>query len=130
MIFDTSFIIDAMRNNEQARKKLEEIISGGKLQIITTPTIFELYSGVAQSEKTELEKKKIIHTISNLITWHLDNLAAEKGGEIHGKLIKDGQPIDSIDCMIAAITIISGEKLLTKNIKHFSRISGLEIETY
>ncbi len=130
MIFDTSFIIDVMRRDENALKKFREVLSGDQLQIITTPTLFELYSGLAQSDKPYSEKEKIIYTISHLITWHLDQKSAERGGEIHGKLTKEGQMIDSIDSMIAGIALISGERVLTRNTKHFSKIAGLKTETY
>jgi len=38
--------------------------------------------------------------------------------------------IDIEDIMIAAIAIVNGEKILTRNSKHFKRIEGLEVEEY
>ncbi len=130
MILDTSFIIDVMKKNEKAMEKLKEIISAGDTQIITAPTIFELYSGVLQSDKPDEEKHRILYTLSHMVSWHLDPSGAERGGEINGKLIKAGEQIDAIDCMIAGIALTCGEKILTRNVKHFSRILGLKVETY
>ncbi len=77
-----------------------------------------------------MEKQKILYVLSNTLIWHLDVDGAIKAGEIDGKLIQQGQKIDPEDSMIAGITISKGEKLLTRNLKHFSRIPGLKIETY
>ena len=108
MILDTNFIIDIMRKEEQAIKKLKEMVSKAEPQIITAPTLFELYSGVVRSEKKETEKQQILHTLSNLIIWHLDPEGAKIGGEIDGRLVKEGQKIDPIDSMIAGIVLARG----------------------
>ncbi len=130
MILDTTFIIDLMENNEDAIKKLKEIASKSEPHVITTPTVFELYSGVIQSNKPEKEKQKVLNVLSNIIVWNLELDTAKKAGEIDGKLAKDGKTIDPEDCMIAGIALTKGQKILTRNIKHFSRIHGLEIESY
>lgn len=130
MILDTSFVIDLMAGDKAAIEKLKEIISKGEPQIVTAPTIFELYSGLAQSSKRELEKKKILSALSRVAIWHLDASAAERGGEIDGALIKAGEQIEPVDSMIAGIALVKGEKVLTRNVKHFSKVAGLNLETY
>ena len=89
-----------------------------------------MHSGIAMSDKKETEKQKVLHTLSGMIIWHLDSKAAQIGGEIDGKLAKEGRKIDPVDSMIAGIAITGDEKVLTRNVKHFSRIAGLKIETY
>lgn len=130
MIFDTSFVIDLMVGDKAAIEKLKEIIGKGEPQIVAAPTIFELYSGVAQSDKQELEKKKILSVLSRVAVWHLDTGAAERGGEIDGALIKAGEQIEPVDSMIAGIALVKGEKVLTRNVKHFSKVAGLKLEKY
>ena len=130
MIFDTSFIIDLMEKDASAVQKLKDAINNGEIQAVTSPTIFELYSGLAQSRLPELERKKILLTLSNLLVWDLDVEGAARGGEIDGSLISAGAKIEPIDSMIAGIALSRGEKLLTRNTKHFSSIPGLKVETY
>ena len=43
-------------------------------------------------------------------------------------VINKGEIIDIEDIMIGAIVIHNGERLVTRNKKHFERIRGLEIE--
>ena len=69
-------------------------------------------------------------TIGGLVIIPFDKQAAERGGEIDGSLIKAGNKIGIIDSMIAGIALIRKEKILTRNVKDFSRVKGLEIDTY
>ena len=63
-------------------------------------------------------------------TTSLDAVAAERAGEVDAHLLRQGAPIDPEDSMIAGIALASGEPLLTRNVRHFSRIAGLRIEEY
>ncbi len=130
MILDTSFVIDLMNGDESAVQKFKTLSNKGETQIITALTIFELFSGLARSKKAEAEKSKIISALQGQIVIHLDNDSAEKGGELHGNLAKEGKTIGVIDAMISGIALIKKEKVLTRNVKDFSRVKGLEIETY
>ncbi len=129
MIFDTDFIIDVMENKPKAIDKLKRLITSGEPEIVAAPTIFELYSGLVQSSKPELERKKILQVLSRVLILPLDASSAERGGEIDGLLTKAGQQIEPVDSMIAGIALAKGETVLTRNVKHFSRIAGLRIET-
>ncbi|HIJ97600.1 TPA: PIN domain-containing protein [archaeon] len=129
MIFDTSFVIDVMAGETKAVEKLKEVIKNGEPEIVTAPTIFELFSGLAQSSKPELERKKILSALSRMTVWHLEAEAAERGGEVDGLLIKSGNQIDPIDSMIAGIAFSKGEKILTRD-KHFSKVAGLKTESW
>ena len=60
----------------------------------------------------------------------LDARGAERAGDIEGKLIKHGIMIQPLDSMIAGIALTKGERVLTRNTKHFGRVPGLVVETY
>lgn len=130
MILDTTFIIDVMRNDSKALEKLNYLIKKGETQLITSLTVFELFSGASRSKRITEEKNKIVDILKGQLIINFDSDAAQKAGEIDGTLIKEGKMIDIIDSMIGGIAIIRKEKMLTKNIKDFSKIRGIEIETY
>jgi tRNA(fMet)-specific endonuclease VapC len=130
MIADTSFIIDIMNKDEGAEKKLHELIKKGETQKVTSLTIFELYSGVIRSKKSEQEKEKILNTLKEQFILHLDESAAEKAGEIDGGLVKEGNRVGIIDTLIGGIVLTKKEKVLTRNIKDFKKIKNLEVESY
>ena len=61
MILATSFLIDFLKSNKEAVSKMRQIINNDKPIGITTPTIFELWSGITVLQRPENEKSKIIH---------------------------------------------------------------------
>ena len=130
MITDTTFLIDVMRNDERAVAKLNDFIKNAEPQLVTAVTIFELFSGLARSTKPVAEKNKVMNRLKGLLVLHLDYDAAQKAGEIDGDLIKSGEMIQPLDSMIAGIALIKKEKILTRNVKDFSKVKNLEIETY
>ena len=130
MILDTSFIIDVMKKEPNAIEKLNSLVKKGEPLMIASPTIFELFSGLVRSQRQLEEKNKVMNVINGQLVLPLDNKSAERSGEIDGTLVKEGKMIDPIDSMIAGIAIIKNDKVLTRNVKDFSRIKDLKIETY
>jgi tRNA(fMet)-specific endonuclease VapC len=130
VIVDTTFVIDLIRNDPQAACKARDLVKSGEPQSLSAITMFELLSGAVRSNKKNQEKEKIIAALKLQLVIPITDAMAQRAGEIHGALIKKGQPIDSHDCLIAGTALIKKEKVLTRNVKHFSRIEGLSVETY
>ena len=131
MLADTSFIIDIMRGEESAVRKVEELEEEDKAVNITSISYFELYSGIEQAEKTEKEKEKIEDVLAARAVYEFDRIAGEIGGRIDGMLCKKGKMVEPQDSMISGIAIRESEKMLTRNIDHFrwvSEISSLDVE--
>jgi len=103
LIADTSFIIDIMAKDPAAIKKAQALEETGLSIVIGTPTLFELFAGVAQSRKPEEEKSKIITTLSSISQLSLDSPSASAGGLIYGEKTRTGRTIDPEDAMIAGI---------------------------
>jgi len=97
---------------------------------ISSATVFELWSGVGHSKRSDEEKLKVIKALSGISTIALTAPLAEKAGEIHGTLAKEGQSVDNIDAMIAATALHENGSVLTRNVKHFAAVKGLKVETY
>ncbi len=130
MIVDTTFVIDLMRNEEKAVAKLHQLINKREPLLVTALTIFELFSGLSRSTKPSEERNKIMKVLKGQLILHLDNDSAEKAGEIDGTLIKEGNMIGPVDSMIAGIALVKKDVVLTRNIKDFSKVKGLDTETY
>ncbi len=129
MILDTSFVVDLMDRQPDAVNKFWAI-QGQENLFVTTPTIFELWSGIARSSRPEQEKRKVLEVLDSQLVLELDEESAEQGGKIDGMLVREGLRIEPEDCMIAGIAKHHQEKVLTRNVKHFGRIKGLSVESY
>ncbi len=68
---------------------------------------------------------------SRLDVFPFDHGSAIKAGAILGELIREGRVIDVMDGMIAAIALTHGcNVIVTRNVRHFERIEGIEVEEY
>nr|CBH39031.1 conserved hypothetical protein, containing PIN domain [uncultured archaeon]CBH39338.1 conserved hypothetical protein [uncultured archaeon] len=130
MILDTTFLIDLMKEDPTAVKKLKELERDKITQNIAALTLYELYVGIMLSTKPEKEKRKVLDTLASMNILDLNAKSAAKAGEVQGKLIREGKMIDPEDAMIAGIALLNNEIVLTKNVEHFSRIRALITETY
>ena len=130
MILDTSFLIDFMNGDTKAISVFDALAKKQTPLMITTPTIFELFSGLSRSSKPATELSKIHAVLPNQSVWGLDAASAERAGRLHGSLIKKGQSIEAMDCLLAGIALEHHEPVLTRNVKHFSKVNGLDVQTY
>ena len=130
MILDTTFLIDILRNKQEASDKLKSLEKLNVPIAVAAPSIVEIFAGLHYSKKSDEEKGRIIDVLESQVIHDLDKESARKAGEIKGNLIKTGNDIELMDCMIAGIAKVNNETLVTRNIKHFSRINGLKIENY
>ena len=128
MIADTTFLIDLGRGDTGALKKINELNANNDPLAITAITIFELFQG---SNEFGTKNFKIFTTLAgNALVIPLEHDTAKAAGIINRNLSKAGAKLEALDCLIAGIVLLGNDVLLTRNLKHFSRIEGLKLETY
>ncbi len=66
MILDTTFLIDLMKEDPAAVKKLKELERDKITQNIAALTLYELYVGIMLSTKPEKEKRKVLDTLASM----------------------------------------------------------------
>lgn len=129
MIIDTTFLVDLLDNDPNAVKKSQELDAQNSALFTTAISVFELWQGVSDiKDKKKLEKINLLLDSFGLFSF--DKESAKIAGKIHSELYIRGLPIQPEDSMIAGICLKHGKKVITRNVKHFSRISALEVETY
>jgi len=119
-----------MIGDEAAVEKARDIESKSIPLAVTAPSVFELYVGLSLSRKAEEEKTKIMGVLESLPFLPLDSESAKVGGRIFGDKRCAGSQIDPEDAMVAGIAKVHGEKVLTRNIKHFRGVEGVSVESY
>jgi tRNA(fMet)-specific endonuclease VapC len=128
---DTTFLADLIRKNPDAIKKLTDLAKEGNILSTTIITSAELFYGAYKSNNVDREKAKMQLVLSRFIVFEMDEIGAEKFGEVLSKLEKLGQKISDKDVMIAAIAMSKGENVIvTRNKKDFERIPNIIVETY
>lgn len=122
MILDTNFLIDFLNNRESAVEKLRELRERKEPLMIPPGVLYELYVG-AESEE------EIRRIENNLNRTELTPPVEKEAARIRKKLTKEGEPISSVDYLIAGTARHLNEKILT-NDQHFNRIEEIQIEEF
>ncbi len=118
-----------MANEPSAVAKARHLEKQSPL-LVGAPTIFELFVGISLSKKAAEEKDRVVSVMESLPQLPLDFASSSEGGLIYGKKLSAGLKIDPEDAMLAGIAKVHGEAILTRNIKHFSGVEGVAVETY
>jgi tRNA(fMet)-specific endonuclease VapC len=130
---DTSFLVDLMREARRASDgpataKLAELADetlGASLFVRC-----ELEAGVAASTRPDEERRRIGELFAVLAL----SLPGPEVAALYGRLLVDlerrGEAIATMDLLIAASALADGAPLVTRNVRHFERIGGLELLGY
>lgn len=129
MILDTTFVIDVLNGDERAKQRRTELDERGDMAI-SSITVFELTEGAQLSNRTEGERRAITEFCSRLRAVPVDTEIATLAGELSATLIARGERIEAEDVFIGATALHGDEVVLTRNVEHFERLDGVEIETY
>ncbi len=124
---DSDILISLLRGDKEAEKVIDRLDKEGVA--ITAVNSFELSLGCFLSNKPE-RIEVVKRLINSYIFLNFEKDASIMAGKIVARLEKKGQRIDWRDCMIAAIAIVNGSSIITRNVKDFSRIEGLKIERW
>lgn len=130
MVADTACVIDLMEGDASALAQLENIAGAGHILSISTLTIFELFTGTAQSHKPTAERERSLGVLEGLPTLPLTTDAAQRAGHLHGTLIKEGMRIGPVDALIAGIALHHNDAVLTRNADELQRVRRLVVKTY
>ena len=122
-LLDTNVVIDILRDNEivSQRYRLETL---KRSKIFICPIV---YYEVIRGFKIGGATKKLDIFLQLYKNWKMllfDEDVATKATNIYEQLHK-GQTVEDNDIYIAAIAMVNGCTLITANVRHFSRVEGL-----
>ena len=93
-------------------------------------TLAELEYGIAKSSRPARNRAALEQFTSPLEVADFDRDATVAYGRVRAQLEKKGQPIGSLDLLIAAHAISLDVRLITHNVREFGKVPGLRIEDW
>ena len=129
MLLDTTFLLDLRYGDADAVSFARELDSSATRQRISVISVFELYTGIAQSDGAD-EHERVLEVIETKDIVPVDWPVATKAGRLHGRLVTTGNQVDVRDCLIAATALTLEESVVTRNADHFERFDGLVVRDY
>ncbi len=127
-ILDSDMLIAILRGDKEAIKKFELI----KEEDFIATTIFNvqeiLFGAYISTRKENIsEAKKLSESLSIL---EYDKPSMRETVNIMTQLQSKGSHIGLIDEMISGICISNDASIITRNVKHFSKIENLKVEEW
>ncbi len=125
---DTTFIIDLLNEEEAAVRAAVSIESK---QLFTTQiNVFEVLYGeflINDMERIETFNR----FLGRLTVLNLDHDGTLQSARLATEMARKGKMMNKFDCLIAGIALAHGvTTIVTRNVKDFSKIAGLKVETY
>ena len=134
-IADTSYLIDLINGSSEAVKLAEEFDSLDERLGLSVISVEEYLRGIIYLylDNTLKLKKKLIEAKSDLSPFEILPVTfdiASKAAEIDATLVRKGEMLSLTDIFIGATALYHNLILVTRNVKHFSRIRNLKIKSY
>ena len=129
LMLDTNICIYLIK--EQPASVLERFTAHPVGDIgISVITLAELEYGIAKSSRPARNRTALEQFLSPLEVAAFDRDASATYGRVRTTLEKRGQPIGSMDLLIAAHAISLDVRLITHNVKEFGKVPGLRTEDW
>jgi predicted nucleic acid-binding protein len=122
IVADTDVLIDFLEGRSPAADRVSLELDRGQLHT-TVISRFELLAGA----KTGPQQKLVGKLLAAVPALPLDAPAADRAAAVRRGLEREGVGIGMGDSLIAGIALLHDAILLTRNRRHFERVSGLTL---
>ena len=127
-MLDTNICIYAMKKQTAVLQKLTSIDPDEIC--ISSITLSELMYGIQKSGHKDENTSKLLNFLAVVSVLDYGGNASLSYGKIRTQLEKQGQPIESMDLLIASHALSEGLILVTNNEKEFRKVQNLRIENW
>jgi len=122
---DTTFLVDLARGDPGARAAAEAMEQASEAVRVPSPAALKLWEGVERARRPIREAAALRDLLLALPAAPFETRHALAAA----RLLADGA-LDPFDAMVAAIALVEGETLLTRNARDFDRIPDLRLRAY
>ena len=119
-LVDTSVLIDYLRGDDRAASTLENERKSAPL-LASEMTRLEVLAGMRPAEE------QATRLLLSTLRWRpVDADIADEAGVLGRRWLSSHRTIDGADLAIAATALLTGSRLLTRNVRHFPMFPGLQ----
>ena len=123
---DTDFLVNFLRNSKSEVEFVKKNETDKELAT-TFINLFELYYGAYKSSNRDENISLVKKLLSRISLLNLSLESSEKAGEVSSQLEKEGNLLEFRDILVGTIALVNGYSIKTNNVKHFSKIDGLNV---
>jgi tRNA(fMet)-specific endonuclease VapC len=131
-LLDTNACIALINGRPEAvRRRFARVSAGDDVVATSSVVLFELWYGVAKSERPKANTERIATFLSGpLEVMDFTPEDAEQAGRVRASLEELGKPIGAYDLLIAGQALRHKATLVTANSAEFARVRGLRLQDW
>jgi tRNA(fMet)-specific endonuclease VapC len=131
-LLDTNACIALINGTpKEVRRRFQRAIAREASILLSSVVTFELWYGVARSQRKESNTQRLDAFLAGPLEWTLfDDEDAREAGTLRAELETAGKPIGAYDVLIAGQARRRGATLVTSNVSEFDRVAGLKWEDW
>ena len=126
-LIDTDWVIDYLDGDEEVVRRVKDLLPIGIG--ISVVSLAELYEGVAYSRNPVASESLLGIFLDDIDIVPLDEDVCRLFGVERGRLRSAGTMIGDFDLLIGCTAKFHGLTVLTNNVRHFTRIPELGVES-
>ncbi len=124
-LIDSDWLIDAAIGRARAQRTLDRLSSEGLA--VSIVAVAEVYEGAFGTPDPRAALAGLRDFLSDFAVLPLTDPIAERFARMRAALRRQGQLIPDMDLLIAATALEEDLTLVTRNFRHFERITGLKL---
>jgi tRNA(fMet)-specific endonuclease VapC len=97
---------------------------------LSAVVLYELETGIAKSQHPTKRKRQLESLINSIVLIPFSEREAKASAQLRSKLETAGNPIGTLDTLIAGTALAHGAILVTRNLREFARIGELRVENW
>jgi len=131
VLLDTDVCIDLLNQRPGFEAILRRLDGRQQGEVaLSAITLAELRFGIAASQRRDIDLAKLALFLAAFEIAPFDASAAIAYGSLRARLKVLGTPIGPLDTLIAAHALALGATVATHNVREFSRVPGLTVESW
>ena len=127
-LLDSNTVIYAFKNAGQVRNHMRQ---HEDLDFkLCTPVLWELMTGANKARDSSAQPARLALFQARFELLPFDLAAARHAAQVRAQLEAQGTPTGAADTMIAGVALAHGLILVTRNVREFERVPGLQIQNW
>jgi predicted nucleic acid-binding protein len=123
-VLDSTFLVDLSRSRENAVRALRDLVGRGRPLRVPTAVLMEVAAGTPDPEASADS------IAESFLIEEFDEETARIAARVGHDLLRTGRFPGWIDVVIASTAVRYDEELVSRDERHFRRISTLALATY
>mgnify|MGYP000706955620 CR=1 FL=1 len=127
-LLDTNTLIYFFKGQGRVSKRM--LATAPKEIAVPSVTVFEIETGIAKSKQQERRRKDLDDFLAMVTVLPFGLPESKTAASVRANLEVAGIPIGPYDILIAAIALTNALTLVSRNVREFERIQGLNVENW